>query len=175
LGFDIWKWLEYLKAWADKILHITDAFRGYDESASDSGVKIQELRKAAAGFFGPKLDEHVEWIKDIFKQWAFIYQNLYDEQIVNKNEDEQGTSSFDVFTPAEGRDIKLNINVSGESIMPDDPWTRWETIKVLYSLFIPNTQIPLIPPEYVIDHAPELEDRMRIKQYIGEKEAEVDR
>jgi len=176
LGFDVKWWLQdFLKSWIDRILHITDALRGFNEYSQDSGRKVQQLRMAAMGSFQTKVDEQAEFLAELYQQWAFIYQNFWDTgSIIQKIEDDFGDAKFEEFNPAEGRDLTLFITVSSASIVPDDPFAKWEEALELYNLGIKRIGTPLISPEQLVDLAPTIDDKTRIKRYLAKEQKKTD-
>lgn len=174
LGFDVKWWMEWLKGWIDRITHMTDALRGFSPHANDSGKKVQELRQAAMGTFQIKVDEQVDFVKDLYAHWAWIYQNMHQGQIIQKTDDDFGDANFEVFNPADGKDLQLSIDVSARSIMPDDPWGAFEEAKELYSMGDQRTGVSLISGEHLIDLAPSLEDKARAKKWLAEQQERMD-
>jgi len=167
LGNDVKWWLEYLKNWVDRITHLSDALRGFNQFSEDSGRKIRELRAAATGTFQPKLDEQVEWIREIFKHWAFIIQNMRGGVNYQKQQDEMGNSSYVRFDAAAGRQFKMNIDVSAESILPDDPYSEWDESLALF-------ERGALSPEQLIDAAPTLKDKARAKKWLARQQEKAD-
>lgn len=169
-GYDLKWWADYLQQWIDRITHLSDALRGINQYSQDSGKKIRELKMAAQGTFQPKLEAQVQFSKDWFEHVAYIHQNLDKRTYLQKEEDEMGESNFIEFIPSEGRNIKLDIDVSAESILPTDPYSNWEDALQLYNTPLKRTGLPGISIEQLIDAAPSLEDKQRAKAYVSREE-----
>jgi len=170
LGVDVKWWMDFLKSWIDRITHLSDALRGFNEFSNDSGRKIQELRVAAANTFKPKLDEQVEFCHRLYQHWAWIYQNLYPEVILQKLEDEAGKAQFVEFQPQEGQQYLVKIGVAATSLLPVDVLANQELALVLFDRKITRpdgTQRGLISPEHLLDICGEagFEDVQRAKMY----------
>lgn len=170
LGVDVKWWMDFLKSWIDRITHLSDALRGFNEFAKDSGRKVQELRIAAANTFKPKLDEQVEFCCRLYKHWAWIYQNLWQEPILQKLEDEQGEAQFEEFHPQVGNQYLMNIDVAATSILPIDVLSNQEMAFALFDRKIARpdgTQRGLISVEQLLDICGDagFEDIQRAKEY----------
>lgn len=171
IGFDIkWFIMEFLMAMIDRVTKLSDAIRGFNAFAQDSGKKIRELRMAGLGSFQPKLDAHVQLAKDLYRHWAYVHQNFDERIILQKNEDEFGESNFEEFIPNEMKEIKFEIDVSQDTIMPNDPTGEFEEGLVLFDRGIKRLGTPLISPEQLIDLAPTLEDKTRAKKYVAREQ-----
>ena len=171
LGHDIKWWLgEFLRGWLDRATHLSDAVRGFNQYSQDSGKKIRELLNAAHGSFQPKLDEQVDFIKELFQYWAFCIQNYYDHKIMQRIEDVGGKADYVEFNPAEGKGFKFQIDVSSDSILPDDPFAEFDDALILYDRGMSRTGEPLISPEHLIDLAVSLKDKQRAKLWLEKKE-----
>ena len=170
LGNDVKWFIEFLIRFIDRLSRLSEAIRGVNEFSTDSGRKIRELRQAAAGLFQPKLDEQVRFSKELFKHWAYIYQNLFEGSILQKVEDINGTANFEEFIPRAGQHIKLNIDVSTDSILPKDIWSEWEEGLQLYNMTLADGVTRLISAEHLISLAPTLEDKQRAINYVSEQQ-----
>ena len=169
-----WKWLlDYWKGWIDRITHLSDSIRGFNEFSGDSGKKVRELRIAAMGSFQTKLDEQAEFLTKLYKHWAWIYQNQYQGTIVQKVEDDFGDAQFEEFIPNQGKDLDLIIRVSAISLLPRDVYGEWEEAQYLYGSTLDDGRTRMISPEQLIDTAPTIEDKTRIKRYIAKKQEEI--
>lgn len=175
-GFDAKWFLEWMLLMIDRVTHISDAIRGFNQYAQDSGRKIRELRTAALGTFGPKLDEVVEFCVEVYCMWAWIYQNLFpkDMIILQKDEDTEGEANFEDFVPAIGLIYDFFIDVSDESLIPDDPQAKFEETILLYNLGMKRTGKPLVPAEAVVDAAPNIDNKQRIFKYLSKQQKEDD-
>ena len=170
LGVDVKWWMDFLKGWIDRITHLSDALRGFNEFSQDSGRKVQELRVAAANTFKPKLDEQVEFACRLYRHWAWIYQNLWQEPILQKLEDEQGEGQFEEFEPQVGNQYIMNIDVAATSILPIDVLANQELAFALFDRKIARpdgTQRGLISVEQLLDICGDagFEDAQRAKEY----------
>lgn len=175
-GFDAKWFLEWMLLMIDRVTHINDAIRGFNQYAQDSGKKIKELRMAALGTFGPKLDEVVEFCVEVYCMWAWIYQNLFskDMVILQKDEDTEGEANFEDFIPAIGLIYDFFIDVSAESLIPEDPQAKFEETVLLYNMGMKRTGKPLVPAEAVIDAAPNIDNKQRIFKYVSKQQKEED-
>jgi len=174
-SFDAKWFLEWMMMVVDRVTHLSDAMRGFNQYAQDSGKKIRELRAAALGTFGPKLDEVVEFCTEVYRMWAWIYINMFPEDkiILQKEEDEQGEMTYNQFIPSVGRMFKFYIDVSARSLIPDDPEERFQELMTLYTLGQKRTGMPLIPEEVLIDAAPNVEEKHRIKKWLAMQQKEI--
>jgi len=171
VGFDIKWWIvEFLMKMIDRVTKLTDAIRGFNSYATDSGKKIRELKLSAAGAFQPKLDAQVQFARDVYEHWAYIHQNLDPRTFIQKNEDEFGEANFEEFIPAKMSEIELEIDVSGDTIMPNDPTAEFEEGLLLFDRGLKRSGTPLISPEQLIDLAPTLEDKTRAKKYLASEQ-----
>lgn len=171
VGFDIKWWIvEFLMKMIDRVTKLTDAIRGFNSYATDSGKKIRELKLSAAGAFQPKLDAQVQFARDVYEHWAYIHQNLDPRTFIQKNEDEFGEANFEEFIPAKMSEIELEIDVSGDTIMPNDPTAEFEEGLLLFDRGLKRIGTPLISPEHLIDLAPTLEDKTRAKKYLASEQ-----
>jgi hypothetical protein len=175
LGHDVKWWLgDFLPGWVKQITHTLDALRGVNEFSQDSGKKVRELRNAAHGAFQPKLDEQVDFIKDLFQYWVFVIQNYYQHTIMQKVEDDDGKANYEEFNPQTGREFKMSVDVSADSILPDDPFAEFDEALELYDRGMKRTGEPLVSPEHLIDLAVHMQDKQRAKNYLAKKENEGD-
>jgi len=171
IGFDVkWWMMEFLFRMVDRVTKLSDAVRGFNAYATDSGKKVRELRMAATGSFQPKLDAHVNLAKELYRHWAYIHQHFDQRIILQKNEDEFGESNYEEFNPMEMADIDFKIEVSSDTIMPNDPTVEFEEALALFDRGIKRIGSPLISPEHLIDLAPTLEDKARAKKYIAQEQ-----
>jgi len=171
IGFDIKWWMsDFLFNMLDRVTKTPDAIRGLNSYAEDSGRKIRELRLAATGSFQPKLDAHVQLAKELYQHWAYIHQHFDERILLQKNEDELGESNYVEFIPGELKDLSLNIDVSGETIMPNDPTAEFEQGIALYNLGLARSGKPMISPEQLIDLATLIEDKARAKKYVAQEQ-----
>jgi len=171
IGFDIKWWLmEFLFKLVDRVTKLSDAVRGFNAYSNDSGRKIRELRMAALGSYQPKLEAHVQLAKELYQHWAYIHQKFDKRIILQKNEDEMGESNYEEFIPIEMPELTFEIDVSGASIMPNDPNLEFEEGLLLYDKGIKRIGTPLISAEQLIDLAPSLEDKTRAKKYVSREE-----
>lgn len=174
IGFDIKWWLqEFLADWIDRILHLPDVVRGFNEFSQDSGKKIRELRTAAMGTMQSEIDEQAEFYTQVYKHHVFIYQNQVQGTIVQKVEDDFGDAQYEVFLPQQGKNLTLNVHVSSSTLLPRDTYGEWEEALQLFNLKLEDGVTPLISPEQLIDSAPSLEDKHRIKRYLAKKQEEI--
>jgi transcriptional regulator with GAF, ATPase, and Fis domain len=167
--------IEWMMMIVDRVTHLSDAMRGFNQFAQDSGKKIQELRAAALGTFAPKLDEVVEFCTEVYRLWSWIYINMYPEDkiILQKEEDEQGEMNYSQFVPALGKMFKFYIDVSARSMIPDDPDEIFQEAVVLYNLGQKRTGLPMIPEEVVIDLAPNITEKHRIKKWLAQQQKQI--
>lgn len=174
-NFDAKWFLEWMFMVVDRVTHLSDAMRGFNQYAQDSGKKIAELRSAALGTFGPKLDEVVEFCTEIYRMWAWIYINMYPEDkiILQKEEDEQGEMTYNEFMPSMGKMFKFYIDVSARSLIPDDPEARFQETVALYQLGQERTGLPLLPAEFVIDAAQHIEEKHRAKKWLAQQQKQI--
>jgi hypothetical protein len=170
LGTDVWKLLEWVKGWLDRQTKLSDAARGFNEFAGDSGKKIRELKMAARGGLQPKLDEQVSFSLDLFKHWLWIYQNKKEDIILQKVDTVAGVSRYSKFDTVAGRGLKFRIQVSEDSILPDDPHTRFEIMVQLYTLGLERTGEPLVSAQMLIKYAPELKERQTLIKNVDDRE-----
>ena len=174
LGFEIKWWLEWLQNMIDRITHMSDAIRGFNQYSQDSGKKIRELRAAAMGTFQPKLDEQVEFCRELYRHWAWIYQNLYEDTIIQHVPDQFGEARLEEFDPSEGEGVKFNVDVSSMSLLPEDPDLEFTQGKELYMLGQQRTGQPIISAEHLIDLATALRDKARAKNFVKETQNTAD-
>lgn len=175
ISMDTGWWMEWLKGWIDRITHMSDAMRGFNENASDSGKKIQILKQAAQGSFQPILDAQIEFDRELFQHWAWIYQNLADESELQFAGDESG--EYEEFIPSAGRGLELYVDVSNESILPEDIYGQWETALQMYNLQDPLSGMPLVSPEMLIEIATRIQpeiDPVRLKEYLEDMRERTD-
>jgi hypothetical protein len=152
----------------DRITHMSDAIRGFNQYSQDSGKKIRELRAAAMGTFQPKLDEQVEFCRELYRHWAWIYQNLYEDTIIQHVPDQFGEARLEEFDPSEGQGVKFNVDVSSMSLLPEDPDLEFTQGKELFMLGQQRTGQPIISAEHLIDLATALRDKARAKNFVKE-------
>jgi len=179
LGVDVKWWTDFIKGWIDRITHLSDALRGFNEFARDSGRKVQELRIAASNTFKPKLDEQVEFCNKLYKHWTWIIQNLRSDVILQKIEDEDGKSNFEEFQPSDGRSYVLGVDVSALSILPKDVLANQEMAVALYDRRVPmpdGTDRGLISVEHLLDIFGDagFEDVQRAKDYNAREQRKAD-
>lgn len=167
LGFDPKWWMDWLKASIDRILHITDAIRGFNEFSQDSGRKVQELRKAAMGSFTNKIEEQSEFYCSLYKYWTWVLQNLWEGEIVQEIEDDFGDTTYEEFDPGQGNGLKIDIRVSSKNILPDDPWSSFEEVNLLFDKGAAG-------PEHLIEYAPTVEDKQRLRRWLSEQQKKQD-
>jgi hypothetical protein len=168
--------LEWLMGFHDRSTHLSDAMRGFNQFSQDSGKKIRELRAAAVGTFGPKMDEVVEFCTEIFRMWAWIDANMgnEDDVLLQEAEDENGDAKFNKFIPAKGRNIKMQVEVSVRSLLPDDPEETFLQVMQLAQMMIPGTQMSMVPPEVIIDNSYAVNDHQRMKAWVAKQQQETD-
>jgi hypothetical protein len=175
ISMDTAWWMGWLKEWIDRISHMSDAMRGFNENASDSGRKIQILKQAAQGSFQPILDAQIDLDRELFQHWAWIYQNMSEDPELQYEGDESG--EYVEFDPSSGRGYELYVDVSNESILPEDIYGQWETAVQLYQMQDPLSGMPLVSAEMLIEIATRIQpeiDPVRMKQYLEDMRDRVD-
>lgn len=171
VGFDVKWWIEWLLKMCDLELHQSDALRGFNKFSQDSGKKVRELRAAAMGTFGPKLDEVVEFCNEVYRMWAWIDINMLSDKVVyQKQQTEMGKDNFSKFTPSAGKMFKFFISTSQRALLPDDPQDTFDQTVGLYQMDIRPTSV--IPPEMLIENSM-LEDKQPALKWIGERQAQM--
>ncbi len=174
LGADVWRLLDWLKGYLDRQTKLSEAARGFNEFAGDSGRKIRELKMAARGGLQPKLDEQVNLSLDLFKHWLWIYQTLKEDVIMHKVDTIGGIDNYSKFETAAGRGFKFNISVSEDSILQDDPFTRIEMMFELYDRGMKRTGEPLVSAQMLIKYAPEIKERQTLIKNIDDMQMRSD-
>ncbi len=174
VGFDVKWWIVWLMGIVDRVTHLSDAIRGFNKYAHDSGRKIRELRAAATGTFGPKMDEVSEFCTDIFKMLAWIYINMMPNKvIIQKEEDEAGSARFNRFVPNIGKLFKFNIDVSARALLPEDTEEYFQIALVLYNAIVYPNGKHGVPPEVLVEYS-NLPDSQRIKKFNAMIQEEID-
>ena len=170
----MWRLLDWLKGYLDRQTKLSEAARGFNEFAGDSGRKIRELKMAARGGLQPKLDEQVNLSLDLLKHWLWIYQTLKEDVIMHKVDTIGGIDNYSKFETAAGRGFKFNISVSEDSILQDDPFTRIEMMFELYDRGMKRTGEPLVSAQMLIKYAPEIKERQTLIKNIDDMQMRSD-
>ena len=165
ISSDSQRFIDDMRSDADRILGLSDAFRGQSKSG-DSGLKTQSLIAQATGRLQPKVTEFVNLARELYRHWAYIIQNFYPEtmlQVINDGDTE--TISYEEFRPQEFSAIKLSVDVSTHSMLPFDKYAEFQEAQVLL-------QAGAISQEQFIDLAPSLRDKQRAKEHVRKQRQE---
>ena len=160
MGSDSPRFIDDMRQDADRIIGISDAFRGQSMSG-DSGVKTQALISQATGRLQPKVQSFIGLSRELFEHWAWIIQNFYPDTVVQQVQDgeELENMKFETFHPQSGRDIPLKVDVSTMSMLPFDKYAEFQEAQVLL-------QAGAISQEQFVDLAPSLRDKQRAKEFV---------
>lgn len=156
---DVLPFLNYLRLTKDNIIGIQDAYRGKANSSSESGVHAQTLAQQSGARLQPKIDEHVEMLRELFEHWFWIITNMYGQQETLRSKDEGGQYTFSEFRGIDYQFEDFDVEIVVGSTLPFDEYEAYNEAKELY------TQ-QLIPPELVIEMAPRLPDKERAKRWL---------
>ena len=171
MGGDGRYFVDDLRTDSDRILGMSDAFRGFG-APGDSGVKTQTLISQATGRLQPKVQSFIDFSKAMYEHWAYLMQTYYPD-MVQRVEDEQGVQ-YENFQAQAGADIKLVVDVTTTSMLPFDKYAEFQEAQQLYQMLDPTTQKPLISPEHLIDLAPSLRDKQRAKDHVSLEQEKVE-
>jgi hypothetical protein len=167
MGSDSQRFIDDMRNDSDRILGLSDAFRGQG-SSGDSGLKTQSLIAQATGRLQPKVSEFVNLSRELYKHWAYIIQNFYPESILQViNDGDSDTVSYDEFIPDQFSGVSLNIDVSSSSMLPFDKYAEFQEAQVLL-------EAGAISPEQFIDLCPSLRDKQRAKEHVRQQKAQAE-
>lgn len=166
-------WPDWLQASADRKDGMTDAMRGISESG-DSGIKTQALIAQATGRLQPKTAAFVEFSREFYEHCTYIIQHYYPESVIQQDIDSAGEPTYEEFRARDGAEIELRVDVSQISMLPFDNYAEFEEAQALYAIQNPKTGLPSISLEQLIDTAPAIRNKQRIKAYNSDEEEKVE-
>ena len=167
MGSDSQRFIDDMRRDSDRILGLSDAFRGQSASG-DSGLKTQSLIAQATGRLQPKVSEFVNLARELYQHWAYIIQNFFPEQMLQVVEDGDAEQvTYEEFYPSQYADVDLNVDVSSQSMLPFDKYAEFQEAQVLL-------QAGAISQEQFIDLAPSLRDKQRAKDHVRQERAKIE-
>ena len=169
----IHNFLIWLQGSSDRKTGINDSMRGISQSG-DSGIKTQALIAQATGRLQPKTASFVEFSRQWYEHKVYVIKNFYPDNIIQQDKDEQGKPTYEEFNPSEGRELDLKVDVSQISMLPFDNYAEFEEAQLIYSIPNPKTQLPSMSLDQLIETAPALRDKQRIKAYNADLEEQVE-
>lgn len=167
MGSDSQRFIDDMRRDSDRILGLSDAFRGQSNSG-DSGLKTQSLIAQATGRLQPKVSEFVNLSRELYKHWSFIMQQYYPETVLQVVTDENTDSTnYEEFQPSLFSSVPLNVDVSTSSMLPFDKYAEFQEAQVLL-------EQGAISQEQFIDLSPSLRDKQRAKDHVREERAKME-
>jgi len=166
------EWPDKLQASSDRKVGMSDAMRGVSASG-DSGIKTQALIAQATGRLQPKTAAFVEFSRQFYEHCVYVIKNYYPPSVIQQDIDGSGEPTYEEFVAAEGRDLEMIIDVSQISMLPFDNYAEFEEAQALYAIINPKTNMPAMSLEQLIDTAPALRDKQRVKAYNSDLEEQM--
>lgn len=165
-------WPDRLQASSDRKVGMSDAMRGIS-SSGDSGIKTQALIAQATGRLQPKTAAFVEFSRQFYEHCVYVIKNYYPESVIQQDIDSAGEPTYEEFAAKEGRDLEMTVDVSQISMLPFDNYAEFEEAQAIYSIINPKTNMPAMSLEQLIDTAPALRDKQRVKAYNADLEEQM--
>jgi len=167
MGSDSQRFIDDMRSDADRILGLSDAFRG-ESNSGDSGLKTQSLIAQATGRLQPKVAEFIKLSRELYQHWAYVIQNFYPEQMLQVvDEGDTESVNYEEFYPNQYADVKLKVDVSTSSMLPFDKYAEFQEAQVLL-------EAGAISQEQFVDLCPSLRDKQRAKDFIREQRARME-
>ena len=161
MGSDVPRFIEDLRRDSDRIMGLSDAFRGQSQSG-DSGVKTQALIAQATGRLQPKVMSFITLARELYQHWAFIIQNFYPDLLIQQVQEGEEEKQFQEFDVKSGQKYPIKVDVSTHTMLPFDKYAEFEEAQFLF-------QAGAMSPEQMIDTTPSMRDKQRAKDFVQEQ------
>jgi len=161
MGSDVPRFIEDLRRDSDRIMGLSDAFRG-QSMAGDSGVKTQALIAQATGRLQPKVMSFITLAKELYQHWAFIIQRYYPDMVIQQVQEGESAVNYQEFDIKVGAKYPIKVDVSTHTMLPFDKYAEFEEAQFLF-------QAGAMSPEQMIDTTPSMRDKQRAKDFVAEQ------
>ena len=161
MGSDVPRFIEDLRRDSDRIMGLSDAFRG-QSNAGDSGVKTQALIAQATGRLQPKVMSFITLARELYQHWAYMIQKFYPDMVIQQVQEGEQEPQYQEFNVRSGENYPIKIDVSTHTMLPFDKYAEFEEAQFLF-------QAGAMSPEQMIDTTPSMRDKQRAKDFVAEQ------